>query len=74
VGSWIKILQDDPLEIFRAAADAEKIQEYIFSLEQQQKPQLEVPVETARQRNHYEQAVAWARLRERTVKADAITT
>lgn len=24
VKSWIKALQDDPLEIFRAAADAEK--------------------------------------------------
>jgi antirestriction protein ArdC/phage/plasmid primase-like uncharacterized protein len=36
VGSWIKILQDDPLEIFRAAADAEKIQDYVLSLEHQQ--------------------------------------
>jgi putative DNA primase/helicase len=63
--------KDDPLEIFRAAADAEKIQEYVFSLEQQQKPQLEVPMETAKQSNHYEQAVALARLREATIKADA---
>ena len=30
VQSWIKILEDDPLEIFRAAADAEKIQNYIL--------------------------------------------
>ena len=36
VGSWIKILQDDPLEIFRAAADAERIQEYVLSLEHRQ--------------------------------------
>ena len=36
VGSWIKALQDDPLEIFRAAADAEKIQDYVLSLEQKQ--------------------------------------
>ncbi|WP_426107441.1 zincin-like metallopeptidase domain-containing protein [Massilia sp. TSP1-1-2] len=36
VGSWIKALEDDPLEIFRAAADAEKIQEYIMGLEQKQ--------------------------------------
>jgi putative DNA primase/helicase len=35
VGSWIKALQDDPLEIFRAAADAEKIQGYVFGLSQQ---------------------------------------
>ncbi|GGE90646.1 zincin-like metallopeptidase domain-containing protein [Massilia psychrophila] len=36
VGSWIKALQDDPLEIFRAAADAEKIQDYVLSLDQTQ--------------------------------------
>jgi Zincin-like metallopeptidase len=36
VGGWIKALQDEPLEIFRAAADAEKIQKYIYSLQQQQ--------------------------------------
>lgn len=36
VGSWIKILQNDPLEIFRAAADAEKIQRFVLGLEQAQ--------------------------------------
>ncbi|KKY03935.1 hypothetical protein NY96_25970 [Xanthomonas citri pv. fuscans] len=36
VGSWIKALQEDPLEIFRAAADAEKIQGYVLAFEQQQ--------------------------------------
>ncbi|MDO8773539.1 MAG: zincin-like metallopeptidase domain-containing protein [Burkholderiaceae bacterium] len=36
VGSWIKALQDDPLEIFRAAADAEKIQAYVLGLAQKQ--------------------------------------
>ena len=36
VGSWIKALQDDPLEIFRAAADAEKIQDYVLGLEHKQ--------------------------------------
>ena len=36
VASWIKVLQDDPLEIFRAAAEAEKIQEFIHGLEQKQ--------------------------------------
>lgn len=36
VGSWIKALRDDPLEIFRAAADAEKICEYVLGLEQKQ--------------------------------------
>ncbi len=36
VGSWIKVLQDDPLEIFRAAADAEKIREFVLALAHQQ--------------------------------------
>lgn len=36
VGSWIKALQDDPLEIFRAAADAEKIRSYVLGLTQSQ--------------------------------------
>jgi antirestriction protein ArdC len=33
--SWVKILSDDPPEIFRAAADAEKIQKYFLGLQQQ---------------------------------------
>jgi len=36
VSSWIKALQEDPIEIFRAAADAEKIQDYVLALSQQQ--------------------------------------
>lgn len=36
VGSWIKALQEDPLEIFRAAADAEKIQDFVLAFEQKQ--------------------------------------
>ncbi len=36
VASWIKVLQQDPLEIFRAAADAEKIQDYVLAFSQQQ--------------------------------------
>ena len=40
VGSWIKALEDDPLEIFRAAADAEKIQTYVLGLEQAQVQEL----------------------------------
>lgn len=36
VGSWIKALQDDPLEVFRAAADAEKIHHYVLAFEQKQ--------------------------------------
>lgn len=36
VGSWIRALQSDPLEIFRAASGAEKIQAYVLGLEQVQ--------------------------------------
>ena len=34
VSSWVSVLKNDPLEIFRAAADAEKIQDYVLGLEQ----------------------------------------
>lgn len=33
VGSWIKALRDDPAEIFRASADAEKIHRYVMAFE-----------------------------------------
>jgi Zincin-like metallopeptidase len=36
VACWIRVLENDPLEIFRAAADAEKIHKYIYSLQQEQ--------------------------------------
>ncbi|SEF95916.1 zincin-like metallopeptidase domain-containing protein [Nitrosomonas ureae] len=36
VSSWIKALQEDPTEIFRAAADAEKIQDYVLAFSHQQ--------------------------------------
>lgn len=40
VGSWIKVLQDDPLEIFRASSDAEKIHDYVLAFEQKQVQEL----------------------------------
>jgi antirestriction protein ArdC/phage/plasmid primase-like uncharacterized protein len=40
VGRWIKALRDDPLEIFRAAADAEKMCEYVLGLEHKQVQEL----------------------------------
>jgi antirestriction protein ArdC/phage/plasmid primase-like uncharacterized protein len=43
VGSWIKALQNDPLEVFRAAAAAEKMQTYVLGLAQQQTAQQEQP-------------------------------
>lgn len=36
VAAWIKAIEEDPLEIIRAAADAEKIQDYVLGLEQKQ--------------------------------------
>jgi putative DNA primase/helicase len=33
VASWIKVLKDDPLEIFRASADAEKILSHVMGFE-----------------------------------------
>ncbi len=41
VGSWIKALEEDPLEIFRASADAEKIQDYVLAFERQQIQELD---------------------------------
>jgi putative DNA primase/helicase len=51
VGSWIKALRDDPLEIFRAAADAEKIQAFVLGLEQKQAEDLAVHQEHSQQKN-----------------------
>lgn len=34
VKAWIGILKDDPFELFRASADAQKITDYLLSLEQ----------------------------------------
>ena len=36
VKSWIQVLENDPLEIVRAGADAEKIQRFVMSFEQVQ--------------------------------------
>lgn len=48
VGSWIKALEDDPREIFRAAADAEKIADYVLAFQSKQElaqsGPLDVPV------------------------------
>lgn len=45
IQSWIRVLEDDPLEIFRASADAEKIVNHLGSLEQVQDIQHEPSVE-----------------------------
>ena len=46
VASWIKALEDDPMEIVRACSDAEKINTFILAFEQKQSQQLE-PVQIA---------------------------
>ena len=42
VKSWIRVLQDDPREIFRAAADAEKIRVFMLDLERQREKAQEI--------------------------------
>ena len=42
VKSWIRVLQDDPREIFRAAADAEKIRVFMLDLERQHEKAQEI--------------------------------
>ncbi len=39
--AWVKIIKDDSLEIFRAAAEAEKIREYVLAFEQNKEQKLE---------------------------------
>lgn len=36
VKSWVKVLKDDPMEILRASADAEKIHSFVMAFEQKQ--------------------------------------
>jgi putative DNA primase/helicase len=55
VGVWIKLLQSDPLEVFRAAADAEKIQTYVLGFEQ-------VQTQTAQQNHPTDDATRGERL------------
>jgi antirestriction protein ArdC/phage/plasmid primase-like uncharacterized protein len=54
VGSWIKSLRDDPLEIFRAAADAERIQTYVLGLEKKQEQELATNQEQNQQQKEIE--------------------
>ncbi|WP_439698138.1 ArdC family protein [Mucilaginibacter sp. AW1-7] len=36
VESWIRVLQDDPTELFKASADAQKIADYVLNIDRQQ--------------------------------------
>jgi len=46
VGSWIKVLKDDPAELFRASADAQRITDYLMAFERKRERPLE-PINTA---------------------------
>lgn len=48
VGSWIKALQQDSREIFRAASDAEKIAGYLMAMQQERKAE-QAPARTESQ-------------------------
>lgn len=51
VASWIKALKEDPLEIFRAAADAERIHTFVMAFDQHQEHKQEASVSTAAEEN-----------------------
>ena len=42
LGAWLKVLKDDPHEIFRACADAERIRQYLLGLEQKREQVSEI--------------------------------
>ncbi|HHS8316195.1 TPA: elongation factor P hydroxylase [Legionella pneumophila] len=42
IDSWIRVLQNDPLELFRAASDAEKMQQFLCAFELQQQLENEI--------------------------------
>ena len=46
VQSWIRVLEEDPAELYKASADAQKITDYVLNLDRQQeiKPELQPAV------------------------------
>lgn len=40
--SWVKVLKDDPYQIFRACSDAERIKKYVLGLDRQQDQAAEI--------------------------------
>lgn len=49
IGSWIKVLKEDPREIFRAAADAERIAGFIMGFENERAQTVEVTQEASQE-------------------------
>ncbi|WP_020405856.1 zincin-like metallopeptidase domain-containing protein [Hahella ganghwensis] len=77
VKSWVRVLENDPLEIFRAAAEAEKISEFVLSFEQKQVQEIDQSQEVKVEENHnnlQQQAVELAQAQEERVKNDPIST
>ena len=66
ISSWIKVLENDPVEIFRAAADAEKIVSHINSIEQKQEQQLTPHIETKDENQKDEVAMKLPQSEEKT--------
>src|SRR5690606_4513206 len=76
VASWIKVLEDDPREIFRAAADAEKINSYVLAFEQertQEQAQTQSVAETAPPALEVGQRIRFTPNEERAAAQGAIT-
>jgi len=81
VGSWINVLQNDHFEIFRAAADAERIQDFVLALEQQQVQERATELGQTMPHNPHEhtlaedeKAVQRARQEEARIKSDTNST
>src|SRR6266436_9169011 len=55
--SWIQILEDQPFEIFRAAADGEKIHTYLQTLQQQQSLSEQLPTDKSEIIKEYDRLV-----------------
>jgi putative DNA primase/helicase len=74
VSSWISALENDPMEIFRAAADAEKIYGYVLALEQKQEQDQSTSEQITPEPNPHEQAAKFARAEEARVRNDPSST
>jgi putative DNA primase/helicase len=66
--SWIQILEDQPPEIFRAAADGEKIHTYLQSLQQQQSVSEQLPTDKSEIIKEYDRLVDGPAARKRLEK------
>lgn len=73
IKSWVKVLQDDPREIFRAASDADRIKTYVVGLSQEESQALRDSASVNRNEQNADpalQAMQAARSAEVQVRAD----